>query len=90
MSTPAQNPRPSAARTTTRIAGSAPACVDGGRQVVPAPHRQRVDRREIDHHLGDPVRHAHLDAHCSPAIHLAPLTARTRSFVSFGRYNDRN
>src|SRR5207247_6239280 len=43
---------------------------DRGRQVEPALHRQRVDRREIDDHLGDPVRRPYLNAHRSPP---APL-----------------
>ena len=52
MSTPAQNPRPSARSTTTRISGSRPAAIERVGQREPAGHVQGVDRRDVDHDLG--------------------------------------
>jgi hypothetical protein len=43
--------------------GVVPCRRDGVRQVEPALHRQRVDRREVDDHLGDAAAGAQLDPH---------------------------
>ena len=49
---------------------------DRVRQVVPALHGQRVDRREIDDHLGDPVRRPHLNAHRAPGVRTSSRRRR--------------
>ena len=55
MSTPAQKPRPAARSTTTRLSGTRPGGEQGVGQREPGGHVERVDRRVVDDHLGDPV-----------------------------------
>ena len=57
--------------------GFGPRRGDRRREIPPALHRQRVDRRKVDDHLGDPVSGAHPDAHRLPAraVRLPTRTA---------------
>ena len=63
MSTPALNPLPSAARMTTRTAGSSPERPHERRELVPARHVERVDRRVAHDDLGDAVGDRMRDGH---------------------------
>ena len=53
---------------------------DGGRQVVPALSGQRVDRREVDDHLGDPVARLNVDAHWLLTATPPPLQPQSTTF----------
>ena len=53
MSTPAQKPRPSARRMTTRTSGSAPAERTTSASSNQPCDGQRVDRRDVDDDVGD-------------------------------------